>query len=224
MKLLVSVISLIILQSCQPKIEKDELIVWINSAKVECSGVGKMTCLQIQKNVELDLTQDWEFFYSNIEGFEYQPGYFYKLKVKTEKIENPPADGSSIKYTLVKALEKKEDLRYTIHDIYALTNINGKNVSSENVEQTPTLEINVSKMEILGTNGCNNFGGSISKLEGDKIEFGQLRETLKMCEHMDVSSLYSKELGNVRSFKKEHGALVFYNSENKIILSFKKVD
>ena len=125
---------------------------------------------------------------------------------------------------MVKVLEKKEDLRYAIHDIYVLTNINGKNVSSEKVAQTPTLEINVSKMEILGTNGCNNFGGSISKLEGDKIEFGQLRETLKMCEHMDDSSLYSKELGNVRSFKKEQGALVFYNSENKIILSFKKVD
>ncbi|OIQ36932.1 MAG: hypothetical protein BM563_09755 [Bacteroidetes bacterium MedPE-SWsnd-G1] len=224
MKLFVSILSVILLQACQPKVALDELILWVNSAKVQCTGVGKMTCLQIQKNVELDLTKDWEFFYSNIEGFEFQPGYFYKLKVKTEKIENPPADDSSIKYTLVKVLEKKKDLRYTIHDVYVLTNINSKNVSSENVEQTPTLEINISKMEILGTNGCNNFGGSISKLEGDKIEFGQLRETLRMCEFMEIPSLYSKELGNVRSFKKEQGALVFYNSENKNILSFKKVD
>nr|WP_317207113.1 DUF4377 domain-containing protein [Chryseobacterium arthrosphaerae] len=51
-------------------------------------------------------SDSWENFYSNIEGFTYEPGYEYVLKVKTEKIANPPADASSIKYTLVEQVSK----------------------------------------------------------------------------------------------------------------------
>lgn len=61
-----------------------------------------MKCLQV-KEKETDL---WENFYSNIEGFTYEPRFEYVLKVKTEKIENPPMDGSSIKYTLIKQVSK----------------------------------------------------------------------------------------------------------------------
>ena len=45
-------------------------------------------------------------FFNNIEGFNYEPGYEYLLTVSTTKIENPPADGSSIKYTLIKQISK----------------------------------------------------------------------------------------------------------------------
>ena len=68
----------------------------------DCTGVAPMKCLQV-KEKESD---SWQNFYTNIEGFTYEPGYEYVLKVKTEKIENPPMDGSSIKYTLVKQVSK----------------------------------------------------------------------------------------------------------------------
>ncbi|MCO5234226.1 MAG: DUF4377 domain-containing protein [Chitinophagales bacterium] len=51
---------------------------------------------------------EWENFYSQIEGFSYEKGYEYKLLIKEEKIENPPADGSNIRYILVKILSKNE--------------------------------------------------------------------------------------------------------------------
>lgn len=66
-----------------------------------------MKCLQIQESETLD-PEGWQLFYDRIEGFDYQPGYIYKLFIKKEKL-NPatvPADGSSIKYTLVKMVEK----------------------------------------------------------------------------------------------------------------------
>ncbi|MEG1616603.1 MAG: DUF4377 domain-containing protein [Bacteroidales bacterium] len=44
---------------------------------------------------------------STISGFEYVPGYDWKLKVKKEIIKNPPADASNISYTLVKVISKK---------------------------------------------------------------------------------------------------------------------
>lgn len=74
----------------------------VASQTADCTGVAPMKCLQV-KEKESD---SWENFYSNIEGFTYQPGFEYKLKIKTEKIENPPADKSSIKYILVKEISK----------------------------------------------------------------------------------------------------------------------
>lgn len=81
---------------------ENEKTMIIASQTVDCTGVAPMKCLQV-KEKESD---NWGNFYSNIEGFTYEPGFEYVLKVKTEKIENPPMDGSSIKYTLVKQVSK----------------------------------------------------------------------------------------------------------------------
>lgn len=80
----------------------DEKTFIVGPQTVDCTGVAPMKCLQVKE------TQSgaWTNFYSNIDGFTYEPGYEYVLKVKTEKIENPPMDGSSIKYTLVKEVSK----------------------------------------------------------------------------------------------------------------------
>ncbi|WP_415327687.1 DUF4377 domain-containing protein [Chryseobacterium sp. MMS23-Vi53] len=80
----------------------DEKTFIVGSQTADCTGVAPMKCLQIKENA----SGNWTNFYSNIEGFTYEPGYEYVLKVKTEKIANPPADGSSIKYTLVKQVSK----------------------------------------------------------------------------------------------------------------------
>lgn len=74
----------------------------VSSQTADCTGIAPMKCLQIKENT----SDKWSNFYSNIEGFTYEPGFEYVLKVKTEKIDNPPADGSSIKYTLVKQISK----------------------------------------------------------------------------------------------------------------------
>lgn len=80
----------------------DEKTFIIASQTVDCTGVTPMKCLQF-KEKESD---NWGNFYSNIEGFTYEPGFEYVLKVKTEKIKNPPIDGSSIKYSLVSQVSK----------------------------------------------------------------------------------------------------------------------
>lgn len=74
----------------------------IASTCVDCMGVVPQKCMLIKKGD----AQNWELFYGNIEGFSYEPGYEYILDVKEEKVDNPPADGSSIKYVLVKEVSK----------------------------------------------------------------------------------------------------------------------
>ncbi len=77
-------------------------ILYVNSELVDCVGVGPQKCMLVKENFD----SNWENFYDQIEGFEHQTGYVYKLKVMKTKIENPPADASSLKYTLVEISEK----------------------------------------------------------------------------------------------------------------------
>lgn len=86
----------------------------IASQQADCVGVGPMKCLLIKNNEQTD----WQFFYSGIEGFNYEPGYEYVIEVKKEARPNPAADQSSIKYILVKEVSKtpktSENLPQTI--------------------------------------------------------------------------------------------------------------
>lgn len=70
----------------------------------ECSaGVAKMQCMFVK---EMNATE-WQYFYNQIDGFTHEPGYEYQIIVSTSKVENPPADRSSITYKLVKVVSKK---------------------------------------------------------------------------------------------------------------------
>jgi hypothetical protein len=85
----------------------DTYTYWVNSSRVPCMGVAPMECLQIRKGDD----PAWQLFYSDIEGFEYEPGYLYRLRVREEKRdpESVPADASSIRFVLVEVVEKKPD-------------------------------------------------------------------------------------------------------------------
>lgn len=70
----------------------------IQSQKVICEGVSQQLCLSVSG--QNDLTAFFPF-YENIDGFTYQWGHSYALTVEVSKIENPPADRSEKRYTLV---------------------------------------------------------------------------------------------------------------------------
>ncbi len=81
-----------------------ETIIYINNTQVDCVGVAPQKCMQIKYHT----TDDWQYFYDSIAGFEFTSGYYYKLKVAIQNIENPPADASSKKYILIDILETSE--------------------------------------------------------------------------------------------------------------------
>lgn len=79
-------------------------VFYVNNKLVDCVGVGPQKCLQVRKSPK----GEWTLFYGAIDGFDYEPGYRYKLKVNVTKVKNPPADASSLNYKLVKVLSKKK--------------------------------------------------------------------------------------------------------------------
>lgn len=78
----------------------NQRILEIAPTLVDCVGVIKTQCMQVREP-----GQNWGNFFGAIEGFNFKPDYSYKLLVNLSKLENQPADSSSLKYTLVRLLD-----------------------------------------------------------------------------------------------------------------------
>ncbi|WP_372758047.1 DUF4377 domain-containing protein [Mariniflexile sp.] len=197
---------------------------WVNSMKKECdAGAGKAQCIQVYKGTDLDKAT-WTNFYAPIEGFTFEAGYLQKIEVSETPINkaNIPADASSIHYKLITILEKKADHRMALHDVWAVTHINNEAISAS--ENVPTLEINITEMRVFGTDGCNNYTGSIKNITSDNIEFSALASTRKMCPNMQVSDKFNQALSKTTGFKRENLNLFLFDSHGNNLLSLKKVD
>lgn len=71
-------------------------------------GEGHYLTLLIQEGETIG-SSEWSRLYSPIEDFNYEPGKIYDLSVEKTKVENPPADGSSIIYKLI-SINNTEDV------------------------------------------------------------------------------------------------------------------
>lgn len=71
-------------------------VVTVGPNKVDCYTLVPTKCLII----------NGERSYESINGFEYEEGYSYVLDVDITRIENSPADTSSLKYDLIKVISK----------------------------------------------------------------------------------------------------------------------
>lgn len=193
---------------------------WVNSYKVNCEGVGDMNCLLVQK-AEITEPGKWINFYSKIEGFEYEPGYIYKLKVREVPVENPPADASSIKYELVKVLEKKEDLDLNINDTWVVTVIEDNAIQTDRM---PTVEIQLASRTISGTDGCNRYTGSIISVGQGAIELGPLASTRMMCPDMEYADQFNQAMMKVKKYELENGYLILLDDKNNELMTLKRTD
>lgn len=69
-----------------------------------CQGFIEQECY-LEFNEE---SQRWEFFYENIQGFDFEPGYIYTLKVRLEDRGTEIQDVGRYAYHLVEVLSKEE--------------------------------------------------------------------------------------------------------------------
>ena len=74
-------------------------VVTVGPTLAKCYGLGLQSCMMV----------DGEFFYDGIEGFDYEPGYDYRLRIG--KYDpwgggEPPQDAGQYAYRLLEQLEK----------------------------------------------------------------------------------------------------------------------
>ena len=71
-KLLFATSMFVLLAGCQnmkPAETDNTKTFYIDSSLADCMGVVPMKCMKVKENP----SDDWQLFYSSIQGFEYQP-------------------------------------------------------------------------------------------------------------------------------------------------------
>jgi len=152
--------------SCSSDENSSEIIeLRINHFQQTAVGVGQRLIMQVQESDKIG-TDEWHYFYSSIEGFEYKSGFIYTLSVLRENISNLPADGSSIKYTLNKILSKERVAPETTFEIL----LKSKQISDPPSFVSGDLSTNYKIMDEIEIN-CNDLCEDLSmKLETeDKV-------------------------------------------------------
>ncbi len=208
--------------SCGTTQKANETTMWINSQRVDCTGVGRMKCMQIQEGEKLE-TGKWKSFYSQIEGFDFEEGYLYKLKIKKEELDpaTVPADASSIKYSLVEIVSKEKVI--SLGGEWVAISINRKTIASrdENMKM-PTITLEETSKKITGFSGCNNLVGTFETTGENGFKVGNVASTRKMCPTPNVESDFLKALNTAATYTVSEKRLVFFGAEGAEVLSFSR--
>ncbi|MGW8225878.1 MAG: META domain-containing protein [Anaerolineales bacterium] len=197
--------------------------VYVGSKLQDCVGVAPQKCMQVKESPE----EEYTLFYDQIEGFEYEEGYEYKLLVQEEQVENPPADGSSIRWILV-SIESKEavgepgtgQLEGTEWILNAYLNQGGELV--EPLAGTFT-SAKFNSGEINGNAGCNNYFGGY-KVDGTSISIGPLASTEMFCGNppgvMDQETAFLSAMNSSAEYKIEAEQLILLDASGETLLVF----
>ncbi|WP_293952667.1 MULTISPECIES: DUF4377 domain-containing protein [unclassified Sphingobacterium] len=148
---------------------------------VNAQSLGKLKCLQVKS----DKRNKWEYLTSTIQGFDYQEGYRYRIRVKQTKQK----DTDSVSYSLIEVLSKERAnelpsvAAFLARFKWNLLQLNGKDVSSSKA----SIGFDAKNGTITGTTGCNNFWGNFT-IKDDKISFLHLASTMRACNGINIEN------------------------------------
>jgi len=200
---------------------------WINTAKVDCHGAGTQQCLQVARSGDQGHSE-WQLFYSEIEGFNFQPGMLTHLLVEVTPVEGRvPADASSLRYRMVKELARypMPQAQAELHDIWVLRSLAGQSVPSLPGLTLPRLELNLTTMRALGTDGCNNFKAPIETAGMSRLSFGPLMSTRKFCrEEMERAKAFNDALEATAAYRVTGIQLTLLDSAKQELMVLRHVD
>ncbi|HNF49270.1 MAG TPA: DUF4377 domain-containing protein [Chitinophagales bacterium] len=206
---------LYMLTACSSTKKLPTQIIYIGEHTLPCNaGVMQKQCMQIKWTAD---QKDWQLFYDQIEGFNYEEGYEYELLISKEKIVNPPADASDTKYTLVKEISKK---KVAGNDVSLFTTW-----KLESFDEPGALMPVMDGMGITftqkdnafnGNASCNNIMGNYT-LSGNNLKFGTIASTRKMCEHMELESKMIKTLEKTTRYKITGCHLYLFEQDVKLL-------
>ncbi len=192
---------------------------YVAPLQADCEVVGPQKCFLVRRSPN----ENWIMLYSPINGFDYEPGFSYRIKVQRKRVKHPPADGSKYEYVLLEELEKKD----VTSDIVP-TDLTGRDwkleyMRCDNVAYLVEDAVPFIRFEedgkVNGFAGCNNFFGSYT-LEGRTLRIGEVGTNRKMCaETMDLEKAFLKMLSMELRALFDNGKLILSSNDgNRMIL------
>lgn len=216
--------------------EGETKTLFIGPELVECTGVAPQQCMQVRE----DPNADYQLFYSSIEGFTFEPGYEYELLVRVDTVANPPADGSSLKYTLIEvvnqtpvaAVGKPEVMPVPTEGaelignrwiVETYLNAGGELVAPlADKELTATFDLE----RVSGESGCNNYFAGYS-VDGDTLTISQAGSTMMACEPAELMQQEADFLAALQSaatYTIDGDRLLIANADGETVLTFRATE
>lgn len=171
-----------------PQMAEGELkTLYVGPELVDCVGVGPMQCMQVRENP----ADPYTLFYQQIEGFTFEPGFEYELLVRVTTVEAPPADGSSLRYTLVSVVNQspmadsappagavaRTEGTQLVGTLWQLQSLQG-NPALAGAEVTAGFTV---EGTLAGSSGCNNYSTSYT-VDGNNLSIsGAIASTMMAC-------------------------------------------
>lgn len=201
----------------------EEIEIWTLADRTqECIGEGTMQCLLYKREGE----STWQIQYDGVEGFNFEAGNHYRIRVRKEQVENPPADGSSIVYHLVEILEERPSrpIEGVINDTWGVVELNGETVFPG--KQEMTIELNTRTNMVNAFAGCNRMGGTLNVLDGDSrsVRIANVFATEMFCEgKMELERQFQKTVEKINRLEFERAELrAFHN--NELLFKARRID
>lgn len=217
-------LTVVVMQSCgtTKNAVSGNQTMWVSGFKTECdAGAGKGECMLVTTDSNLAEAK-WKNFYSTIDGFKIEPGIVQKIEVKVTELSGSElaADRSSLRYTLVKVLEKKNDTRMELQGDWTLKRIEGS--STKFGTDVPRINFDLAQNQVSGSDGCNNFSGMILNLNTNLIQLSRMISTLRACMDVPITAEFGVAFQNIHSYKIKDATLTFFDDSNKELMSFIK--
>lgn len=221
-----------------PQMAEGELkTLYVGPELVDCVGVGPMQCMQVRENP----ADPYTLFYQQIEGFTFEPGFEYELLVRVITVENPPADGSSLRYTLVSVVnqtpmadsalppsttDSTPVVPATAADELPLVGTLWQMQSHQGNDALPGTEVTAvfaADGSLSGNSGCNNFSTSYT-VDGNSLTVNDaIAATMMACLQegvMEQETAFLAALTDAATFEIRGNSLEIRDAEGGVLVSF----
>ena len=193
---------------------QEEKTLFVGPNLVGCVGVAPQMCMLVRETPE----DPWKYFYDQIEGFQYEEGNLYELKVIAETVENPPADSSSLKLKLVEIVSQTPVTAELTSETWILEKLS---------EQPPLPKSEITAIfnadgSLYGSAGCNSYTSSY-QVGGDTITIQPAATTRMSCPEtgiMDQEAKYLLSLEAVKTFEIIGYRLSLKDADGKVTVSY----
>lgn len=182
--------------------EPNEVILHIAPYQQDCVGVAPQECLIVRFEDETDLS----FFYDAIDGFTFEEGFEYTLRVNITEIENPPADASSLQYELVEIVQQfPAHLHGKIWELQSLYDTE--------IEDPSRYQFLLTDEGVSIKADCNSVGANFTQ---NPFDIETTFTTLVGCPEDSLELDYVAALNDVTMMSIENGELIMQSSEGQL--------
>lgn len=210
LRILIVIFFILSLFSCSQSTEK---VVLVANTKANCEDSSLTNkCLQFK---ELGAYQ-WMPLQDSIIGFNYQKGFFYKLKLRVTERDQPGANGALNEYKLLEIIDQSVMPLDLDKGSWFVTTLEGV----DQIGRYPFFKIDLSKQMIEGNTGCNRFSAKI-QIKDQKVTISKITSTEMLCREANVETAFLNALSTLKSFSIHDNVLQFLDHKNKVIMGCK---